>query len=62
MGIDNSSGEWIIFLDGDDWLEYDALENFKESIEKDCTYDIIVSDFFTNEHKKEKKVTYNVTS
>ncbi len=40
-GLINSSGEYIIFLDSDDWLDTDALEVFKEDILKNNP-DVIV--------------------
>lgn len=28
LGIDNAQGEWITFVDSDDWIEYNAFEKF----------------------------------
>lgn len=37
IGLDNSVGEYTIFVDGDDWLEEDCLERmYNEAIEKDA--------------------------
>ena len=26
MGIKNSKSEWVVFVDGDDWVEYKHIE------------------------------------
>lgn len=31
-GVSNSTGDWIMMLDGDDWLEFDALEKCANEI------------------------------
>lgn len=36
IGLDNASGDWIMFLDGDDWLDEDCLERLVETAD---TYD-----------------------
>ena len=37
IGLDNSIGEYTIFVDGDDWLEEDCLEKmYNEAIEKNA--------------------------
>lgn len=33
-GVDKSNGDWLFFLDGDDWLEPDALNILAESAQK----------------------------
>ncbi len=33
-GVDKSNGDWLFFLDGDDWLEPDALRILAESAQK----------------------------
>lgn len=35
-GLDNASGDWVMFLDGDDWLDSDCLERLVETAD---TYD-----------------------
>ncbi len=52
-GIDNATGDYILFVDADDWLEFNACDVLNKSIKKDSTelvifwhYDII------NEQKK----------
>lgn len=41
-GIRNARGQYIVFLDGDDFFKSDALENLNTLIKKDCP-DIIIS-------------------
>lgn len=37
IGLDNSCGEYTIFVDGDDWLEYNCLKiMYNEAINKDA--------------------------
>lgn len=37
IGLDNSCGEYTIFVDGDDWLESDCLEvMYKEAVEQNA--------------------------
>ena len=46
-GIRNSSGEWILFVDGDDWVEEDYLECFYRMINEQEA-DIYISSCFVN--------------
>ncbi len=39
-GIKESTGEWILFVDADDWLEYDALKLLYSHLENN-NYDIL---------------------
>ena len=43
-GINNSSGEYIYFLDSDDYIEYDFLEKFNKKF-KETNADIIYCDY-----------------
>jgi len=53
-GIDLSAGNYIIFIDGDDWIEPDMLEKMhQKAVETDC--DIVISDMFTNIKNEQKK-------
>jgi glycosyltransferase involved in cell wall biosynthesis len=43
-GIDKSTGEYIIFLDGDDLLSEGALSKFHSFLKKEIKTDILISD------------------
>ena len=45
MGIDNASGEWITFVDSDDWVTEDFLERVNEVIEKEGV-NCVLYDYF----------------
>ena len=49
-GIQLSTGEYISFVDGDDWLEKNAVEKMVSRIDKDV--DIIITSFFRDFPKK----------
>ena len=44
IGMENATSEWIMFVDSDDTLEKDAVENFARKIDKDA--DIIFSNVY----------------
>lgn len=46
-GVKNSNGKWIIFVDGDDWVEENYLESFYQMI-NDEEADIYISSCFVN--------------
>ena len=50
-GIDHSSGEYIFFLDSDDWLELDLFEKLAESARKNNYPDLFLIDFKTVNQK-----------
>lgn len=58
FGIDKSSGEYILFVDSDDFIESNALERmYNEAVSKEL--DIVVSDFYNiylNGKKEEIKL------
>ena len=45
VGIENATGKWISFVDGDDWLEKDAIENL---ISMKMDSDIVISKNFSD--------------
>lgn len=50
LGIDKSSGDWLVFIDPDDWVDKDYLLNFYNSIEENV--DIIICDDIVEFPKK----------
>lgn len=37
MGIKNSKSEWVVFVDGDDWVEYKHIElQFQNPLDNQC--------------------------
>ena len=44
-GIDHATGEYLIFIDGDDWMEKDALERFAAAIDAHRHLDIIAAEY-----------------
>lgn len=45
IGVERAKGEYIFFLDGDDWLELDTLERLHE-VAKERNADIVVGDIY----------------
>ena len=54
LGLDNAKGEWISFVDADDWVEEDYLSNMILSIRDDI--DIIVGGFFPSGNEFPTKI------
>ncbi|ASM37283.1 MAG: glycosyltransferase family 2 protein [Campylobacter sputorum] len=53
IGLDNSNGEYILFIDSDDWVELDMVSSlYKKAKEENA--DIVCCDYFVNFKKKEK--------
>ena len=46
-GVEAARGEWITFVDADDWLPMDALESLMESAKE---ADIVIGNLFLNQH------------
>lgn len=73
-GIEKANGEYIVFIDIDDWIEKDYIENLVEEIEKKrldfvvtgykdiSKYGIInINDFYTeNENLKKEKILLKI--
>ncbi len=60
-GLDNCTGEYIMFLDSDDFLEPDAVENMhKEIVEKDADY--VIGNYInaTEEGEKWEKPVFDL--
>ena len=45
VGIDNATGEYITFIDGDDWFEYDALKNMVDAALRHNT-DLVLMNYY----------------
>ena len=54
FGIDKSKGDYLMFIDSDDYIEKNALELLVKKIEED-NLDIVVCDFYRKYPKKVKK-------
>ncbi len=60
--IDNSIGDYFYFIDSDDWIENDCIENFLIELKKD-QYDLIFAKSFTNNkiNKYASRINENTT-
>lgn len=56
-GLRHAHGEWILFLDADDYLMPDALELYAAAINKRDAF-IIVSDFYMSSKGKQNLVSF----
>ena len=56
-GMRRAGGEWIAFVDGDDWLELDMLSVMVEHGNKNEA-DIVLCDCYINYHKKQVKAHF----
>lgn len=57
FGLDKATGEWILFLDADDFLEPDHLENLLLAAEKSGPVDIVAGGWKEFETNMEQSVT-----
>ncbi len=58
-GLKYATGEYILFVDGDDWLEKDCLEKLYKEAKKD-SYDIVMYNaFWVNKDKKKLMSTFD---
>lgn len=58
-GIDNASGEWLLFVDGDDWLEKDACDVYANIIDNEKNIDLIISKSYIYKSNTEKNENYS---
>ena len=58
LGLEHSKGEYISFVDSDDWLDYDALEKMYNVAKKEKS-DIVICDMV--DHYIEKEIYHNCT-
>ncbi len=59
-GLDIAKGEWIVFLDADDWFEINLLYEFKKRIVQ-SSFDFYVCNYFDVFGEKEKKCARGYT-
>ena len=50
-GLERSVGEWIMHVDGDDWIEVDSIERLLQTA-KDTASDMVFGDFRFSYHDK----------
>ena len=55
-GINQAEGEWVLFIDADDWIEKDALSRINKIACQSDT-DIIFFGYYKNFSDKELKIT-----
>lgn len=63
VGLQMSCGEYVLFLDADDVLSKDALENLFCAMEEDCNCDVVygkAQDFVSPELSNEQKMRLKV--
>ena len=58
LGLEHSKGEYISFVDSDDWLDYNALEKMYNIAKKEKS-DIVICDII--DHYIEKEIYHNCT-
>lgn len=61
LGLEAALGEWIIFLDADDWLEVSFLSEFKKSI-MEFTFDLYICNYFVAFNEKQRKCMPRITA
>jgi glycosyltransferase involved in cell wall biosynthesis len=59
VGLDNSTGEWITFVDADDWLEKNALEQILYLIKHTDAEVIGFNHFYNQNDRQWKRVSIN---
>jgi glycosyltransferase involved in cell wall biosynthesis len=60
-GLDVAKGEWIGFVDSDDWCESIMLEELVAIIVKNNSSQIIAYDFFVENRKKQYNILHNIS-
>lgn len=61
IGIKEASGEWIWFIDGDDWIEPDSCARLSEYISK-TTADIVMFKAWKNYASKQIEINHGITA
>ncbi len=50
-GIEHASGDYLVFVDGDDWIEPDALERFDEAFRRYGAPDVFLTDWILHQFR-----------
>lgn len=58
-GLKNAKGEYLLFIDGDDWLEIDALEKLYRKASISNADIILYNSFYSYDNRKEEIKTFN---
>lgn len=61
-GLDNASGEWVSFVDGDDWVETDYISYLLDTAERIGCDIVMGHSFFTIDNSDSYDKEYSVTS
>lgn len=61
IGINESQGEYLTFIDSDDWIEDKLLEAYMQKLEK-YSFDLLITGFVMEYKYKNKDFSFNVTS
>lgn len=48
IGLDNASGEWIMFVDSDDWIEIDTVEQLIAEVERNQRIGLVMGNYYYN--------------
>jgi len=56
VGLANAAGEWLYFVDGDDWIEEKSLEMMMSHIQKEAAIDVLCFNNYVNTDREEKNV------
>lgn len=57
-GVDIARGEYILFIDGDDWLELDTIDSLYKTAEKNNSDIVLYNGFLAYDNQKLKKESF----
>lgn len=59
IGLEYSRGKYVVFIDGDDWMEFDYLEKMLEKAKKEDA-DLVYCDYYEEDGKTERYMPQNI--